>query len=124
MVASATSVPSAATSEDRLRGPWRERLVIAGLSFALFLFGAGVMMAMFDLLGFWALMLTAAINLPGMLSICALTALALEVGATSESHRSRKTRVGQRTLRLASVYWAASGVSFLIAPVLIFFSQF
>lgn len=98
--------------------------MIAGLSFALFLFGASVMMAMFDLLGFWALALTAAINLPGMLSICALTVVALEVGATSESHRSRKTRVGQRTLRLASVYWVASGVSFLIAPVLIFVSQF
>ena len=97
---------------------------MAGLSFALFLFGASVMMALFDLLGFWALLLTAAINLAGMLPICGLTALALEVGATSESHRTRKMRVGQRTLKLASVYWAAGGVSLLIAPVLLFFSQF
>ena len=81
-------------------------------------------MAMFDLFGFWALVLTAAINLVGMLPICALTVLALEVGATSESYRSRKVRVGQRTLKLASVYWAAGGASLLIAPVLILFSAF
>ena len=98
--------------------------MIAGLSFALFLFGAGVMMALFDLLGFWALTLTAAINLTAMLPICALTALAFEVGATAESYRSRKTRVGQRTLKLASVYWGAGGVALLISPVLLFVAQF
>ena len=124
MVSSVSSVPSVAPSDNRVRGPWRDALVMAGLSFALFLFGASVMMALFDLLGFWALLLTAAINLAGMLPICGLTALALEVGATSESHRTRKMRVGQRTLKLASVYWAAGGVSLLIAPVLLFFSQF
>lgn len=124
MVSSVSSVSSAATSDGGVRGPWRGPLIIAGLAFGLFLFGAGVMMALFDLLGFWALMLTAAVNLAGMLPICGLTALALEVGATSESHRSRKMRIGQRTLKLASVYWAAGGVALLISPVLLFFSQF
>lgn len=99
-------------------------MAVAGLSFALFLFGAAVLMALFNLLGFWVLILTAAINLAGMLPICGLTALALEVGATPESHRTRKMRVVQRTLKLASVYWAAGGVALLISPVLLFFSQF
>jgi len=103
--------------------PWRDRVVVAGLAFALFLVGASVMMALFDLFGVWALALTAAINLAGMLSICGLTALALEVGATPESHRTRKTRVGQRTLKLAAVYWAAGGVSFLAVPAMLFVSQ-
>ena len=124
MLSNVSSVSSATTLDGGVRGPWRDALVIAGLSFALFLFGAGVLMALFDLLGFWALTLTAVINLAGMLPICGLTALALEVGATSESHRSRKMRVGQRTLKLASVYWAAGGVVLLISPVLLFFSQF
>jgi hypothetical protein len=31
--------------------------------------------------------------------------------------------VVQRTLKLASVYWAADGVSLLIASVLVFFLQ-
>lgn len=124
MVSSVSSVSSATTLDGGVRGPWRDALALAGLSFALFLFGASVMMALFDLLGFWALMLTAVINLAGMLPICGLTALALEVGATQESHRSRKMRVGQRTLKLASVYWAAGGVSLLIAPVLLFVGQF
>lgn len=122
MISRATSIPSVAASTGRARGPWRDSLLVAALSFALFLVGASVLMAMFDLLGFWALLLTAVINLTGMLPICALTVLALEIGATAESHRSRRVRVAQRTLKLASVYWAAGGVSLLIAPVLIFFS--
>ena len=124
MVSSVSSVSSVTTSDGGVRGPWRDALAVAGLSFALFLFGAAVLMALFNLLGFWVLILTAAINLAGMLPICGLTALALEVGATPESHRTRKMRVGQRTLKLASVYWAAGGVSLLIAPVLLFVAQF
>jgi hypothetical protein len=124
MVSSVSSVPPVAHSDNRVCGPWRDALAVAGLSFALFLFGAGVMMALFDLLGFWAPTLAAGINLTAMLPICALTALALEGGAMAESYRSRKMRVGQRTLKVASLYWAAGGVALLISLVLLFVAQF
>ena len=99
-------------------------LAVAGLSFLLFLFGAGVLMALFDLLEFWALTLDAVINLAGMTPICGLTVLPLEVGAISESHRSRTMRVGQRTMKLESGYWVAGGVAIRISSVLLFFSQY
>lgn len=118
MVSSGSSVSSATTLDDGVRGPRRDALAVVGRSLALFLSGAGVMIALFDLLGFWTLLLTAAIDPAGMLPICGLTTLALGVGATSDSQRSRNMRVGQRNLRLASVYWAASGVAPLISPVL------
>lgn len=60
MVSNVSPVSSAAPSDGGIRGPWRDGLIVAGLSFSLFLFGAGVLMALFDLLGFWALTLTAA----------------------------------------------------------------
>ena len=54
-----------------------------------------------------------------MLLICGLTAIALELGAPRSGDRdARRQRVSRRALQLASIFWAAAGLAFLLSPVL------
>jgi hypothetical protein len=82
-------VSSATTFDGGVCGPWHETQVIVRLWSAFVLFGSGVMMALLDLLVFWALLLTAA----GMLSNGGLTAPALELVRPQRSQLSPKIRV-------------------------------
>jgi hypothetical protein len=65
------------------------------------------------------LVLAAVINLVLMLTICAATAFALDIGATpTQGVPDRRTRISRRTLHLASLYWTAAGLAFLLSPFL------
>jgi len=120
MMGNATSTVTAFDMGDPAQESWREWLVLAGLAFTLFVVGAGVILAALDSFGFGIWLLAAVINPPLMLPICGLTAVAMEVGASSDVATSRRRRVGLRTLRFASIYWAAAGGAFIVAPVLVF----
>jgi len=92
---------------------------VASLGFALFLTGAGVTMATAGLFNPLTLALAAVINLVAMLAICAMTGVALELGATPvEGGPTWRLRVARRALQLASIFWAAAGLAFLLSPVL------
>ena len=92
---------------------------MASVGFALFLTGAGVTMATAGLFNLLALAFAAGINRVSMLAICVMTGVALELGATSvEGGPASRLRVAQRALQLASIFWAAAGLAFLLSPVL------
>lgn len=92
---------------------------MASVGFALFLTGAAVTMATAGLFDPLALAFAAVINLVAMLAICAMTGVALELGATPvEGGPAWRLRVARRALQLASIFWAAAGLAFLLSPVL------
>lgn len=115
----ATSVPLPPTSGTSNGGDLHRPLRLAAAAFALFVAGAAMTMTMAGLFSPLLLVLAASINLPAMLAICAATAAALDLGAThDEGGPNRRTRIARRTLHLASLYWAAAGLAFLLSPFL------
>lgn len=116
MMATSVPVPSASGAPN---GELRRPLRLAAAAFALFVAGAAMTMTMAGLFSPLLLVLAAAINLPAMLTICAATSAALDLGATRvEGEPNRRTRIARRTLHLASLYWAAAGLAFLLSPFL------
>lgn len=114
MSTSAPSLQSGTTQADL-----RSVLRLAAVGFALFVAGAGATMAAAGLFNPLLLAAAAAVNLVAMLLICGLTAIALELGAPRSGDRdARRQRVSRRALQLASIFWAAAGLAFLLSPVL------
>lgn len=116
MATSAPTLPgSGAPPADQLRHP--KRLAAAG--FAVFIAGAAMTMSMAGLFNPLLLLLAALINLVLMLSICLATAAILDWGGRHPADGpTRRTRLARRTLNLASLYWTAAGLAFLLSPLL------
>lgn len=114
MGTSAASLRSGLAQDD-LRGVLR----LAIGAFALFVAGAGATMTAAGLFDPLLLTAAAAVNLVAMLLICALTATALDLAAPrSDGQPGWRMRVARRTLQLASIFWAAAGLAFLLSPAL------
>jgi hypothetical protein len=104
-----------ATEVHQLRTPMR----LAAAGFVVFIAGAASTMAAASLFDPLLLVLAALINLVLMLSICAVTAMVLEVPNRHSSEGGGwRQRASRRTLQLAALYWTAAGTAFLLSPVL------
>ena len=108
--------PSADAIEVRdLRTPLR----LAAAGFVVFIAGAASTMAAAGLFDPVLLVLAALINLVLMLTICAVTAMVLEVPRRHSSEGGGwRQRASRRTLQLAALYWTAAGLAFLLSPFL------
>jgi hypothetical protein len=111
--------PAAPRFPHALADAWQRPVWLALGGFATFLAGAGAVMAGVGVFDPLLLALAALINVVLMLGICAFTSAALELNARPERAAVPwRVRVGQRTLRLAAMYWTAAGLAFLLSPLL------
>jgi hypothetical protein len=95
----------------------RRPMWLAAASFGVFLLGAGATMWGAGVFDATLLLIAAAFNVVAMLTICVVTSAVLEVGRHAE-REERRERVVRRTLHLASMYWTAAGLAFLLSPLL------
>jgi len=103
------------STNDELRGAIR----FAALGFALFVAGAAATMARAGVFDALLLSVAAVANLFAMLSICAVTAMMLDLGSPhSDAEPVQSIRVARRALQLSAVFWSAAGLVFLLTPAL------
>ena len=112
---STTHPISSPLKDGDLRGVAR----LAALGFGVFVAGAAALMVGAGLFSPVLLVLAALINVTLMLPICGVTAFALDfASSSSEGRPPRRIRIARRALQLASLYWTAAGLAFLLSPLL------